>query len=477
MAGRKANSFYMLTGQIISKAGLFVSLMIYSRILDSSSFGELLFAISIGLIIVFMSDMGVTMLVTRRIAAGGSEVKLLSSAFSLRSSLSLITLTSVLLFGWFGGYSNSQLSLILLVGIGFVLDGFCESSFAAFRGKGVMIYEAIAKIIQGVLGILLALYALKTSQGKFFAAGTYALRQIPAVIFVFVILLYRMSFRLKWYSFSFSSVFPLLKAAFPLGVAGVLFATGKRVDSFFIKAFLGNEAIAAYQQCIKIFEGLFLIVTPTLLPGALFASLCQSVLHGWERVQERIIWMTELFFVIAFALIIPLWAVSERLLQILWGNEYLRGLSMREMDISFKIILLTLPVAYMYSMFMSVIIALEEQKKAVPVIALSVAVEILLLVVLLPSIGIVGAAVAHFVLLFLGSVLLCFTLRNKFGVSGFIQGAKRPLLAVIPSFILLYLLQFGDIQRALLAFISFILFWLLLGGKQILPSLSKRKAI
>ncbi len=143
MAGRKANSAYMLFGQIFGKAGLFVSLMIYSRILQDGPFGELLFAVSIGLVIIFLSDMGATMLITRRIAAGSPVNSILSPAIILRTALSAITLCAVMLAGWAAGYSSKQLVLILLVSTGFILDGFCETSFAVFRARGLMIYEAI----------------------------------------------------------------------------------------------------------------------------------------------------------------------------------------------------------------------------------------------------------------------------------------------------------------------------------------------
>ncbi len=97
MASRKANSAYMLVGQIVGKAGLFLSLMIYSRILDDGPFGELLFAVSIGLITTFLSDMGATMLTTRRIAAGSPLNAALSAAILLRTSLSAITVSIVML--------------------------------------------------------------------------------------------------------------------------------------------------------------------------------------------------------------------------------------------------------------------------------------------------------------------------------------------------------------------------------------------
>ncbi|MCD4706958.1 MAG: polysaccharide biosynthesis C-terminal domain-containing protein [Candidatus Sabulitectum sp.] len=470
MAGRKANSAYMLMGQIFGKAGLFVSLMIYSRILDDGSFGKLLFAVAIGLIVIFLSDMGATILITRRIATGNPVNNTLSSAIILRTGLSILSVLAVMIAGWAAGYSSGQLVLILLVSTGFILDGFCETSFAAFRAGGHMVYEAVARAIHGALGIVLAVFAWKTGQGVFFAGGTYIIRVIPSVFFVYTVLRTRMGFGIKFSRKVFASVLPLLKAAVPLGLVGMFFVAGERLDSVFIKAELGDEAIAAYQQCIKILEVLILIVTPTLLPGALFAALCEAVQAGWGRARERIAWMTELFLVIAITLIIPLWAAEQHVLRIVWGSEFLRGVSPGELRSVFRIVLMTLPVAYIFHMFMAIIIAVERQKKAVPIVALSLGIEIILFLILIPLMGIAGAAISHLVLLLSVAVMLSWNLHMEYGPTGFVRGARRPVLASFPSFAVLLMQPFNPVENTAISMAAFIVVWLLFGGHKIIPS-------
>ena len=469
MAGRKANSVYMLLGQVFGKAGLFLSLMIYSRLLEDGSFGELLFAVSIGLIIAFLSDMGATMLITRRIASGALLNAVLSSAIVLRTGLSLVTVTVVMLAGMIAGYSHSQLVLIMLVSSGFALNGFCETSYAVFRARGQMIYEAVTRAVHGFLSIGLALYAWKTGQGVFFAGSSYIYREIPALIFAYSILPEKLSFRMKFTSDTFASVVPLLKAAFPLGLVGMIFVAGERLDSFFIKAELGDEAIAAYQQCIKILEALVLIVTPTLLPGALFAALCGAVQKGWGEARERIAWMTELFLVIAFILIIPLWASEQSILRLVWGGEFLRGVSISELSTTFRIVLLTLPVAYIFHMFMAIMISVERQRKAVPAVAVALVIEVILFVILIPLMGITGAAIAHLGLLLSVAILLSLDLHLKYGPTGFIRGARRPFASFLPAFVFLLLKPFVPAANIAISMALFAAIWLAAGGINIIP--------
>ncbi len=255
----------------------------------------------------------------------------------------------------------------------------------------------------------------------------------------------------------------------------MLFAAGERLDSIFIKAELGDEAIAAYQQCVKILEALVLIVTPTLLPGALFAALCEAVDIGWGKARERIAWMTELFLMIGFVLVIPLWASKDQILRIVWGSEFMRGIAPAELGMAFRIVLLTLPIAYIFHMFMAIIISVERQKKAVPVVAIALCIEVILFLVLIPVIGIAGAAIGHLALLLSVAVLLSRDLNKKFGATGFVRGARRPILAVLPAFVLLELQPFGAIENAALSLAAFIFAWLFAGGSAIIPDFKLKR--
>ena len=474
MAGRRANSAYMLIGQIFGKAGLFVSLMIYSRILSDGAFGELLFAVAIGLVIVFLSDMGATMLITRRIAASGLVNSILSAALVLRTILSVLTVSLVMLIGWLVGYTNSELFLIFLVSTGFILDGFCETSFAVFRARGFMINEGFARILHGVFGIMLAVFAWYTGRGVYFAGSSYLIRQLPALIFVYYALR-KIGFRIDLSNSTFTSVIPLCKAAIPLGIVGILIAIGLRIDSVFIKASYGDAAVASYQQSIKLFETMVLVVSPTLLPGALFAVLCESVRKGWGQVREKIVWMTELFSVIAVFFILPLWASELSLLRLVWGEHFLRGVSQGSVLFVFRIILFSLPMAYYFHLYMSVIIAEERQKSALPLVAISLIVQLVLLFFLVPFIGIPGAAIAYFFLFFLMAFLFAWKLKRIHGSTGFVRGIKRPLAAFLPSFAVVFLHPFSAIVDSALSLTLFVSIWLLVGGHKIIPDLRQNK--
>jgi len=469
MAGRRANSFYMLAGQVVGKAGLFISLMIFSRMLDDGSFGELLLSVSIGLLVLFLSDMGVTMVVTRRLSTGFSIPAQLSSALLIRTMLSLAALMLVCVTVNLAGYSSRQILLIALVCTGFILDGFLESAFAVFRATETMIHEGLARTLNGLFGAGLAVYALLLDHGVVFAAGTYIIRVFPALLYSSMVLCSRMGFRpVRWNSIR-GSLKPLLTAAVPLGLAGMIIAAGQRLDSVFIKHYLGDSAIAAYQQCLKLFEALVLIVTPTLLPGALFPALCKAVKDGWGEARERLAWMTELFLVTSFVLIPPLWAGEHHVLRFLWGDSFLRGIDQSSVSSAYRTVLLTLPVAYVFLMLMSTFIAAERQRKVLPAVSVSLVIEVLLFIILIPEMGIAGAATAHLIFLAFSLTWMALDLRKEYGATGLLRGSMRPVAAFLPSLVILIAEPWGKGTSGLASLAVFAALWLLLGGGSIIP--------
>lgn len=473
MAGRRANSIYMLAGQVFGKAGLFVSLMIYSRILEDGAFGELLLSVSIGLVLMFLSDMGATMLSTRKLANGCRQNSTVTAALLLRASLSVGSFLLISLFVKLAGYSSRQVLLILLVAAGFVVDGFCESVYAVFRAREKMYFEGIARLLHGILVAGLALYAMATGRGVIYAGIASILRSIPSLIFAVGVLTWKMGFRPSFRRRSIQRIPILLRVALPLGIAGIIITSGQRLDGVFIKAFQGDAAIAAYQQCLKVFEALVLLVTPTLLPGALFPGLCKALKTGWKQTEKQIAWMTELFLVMAFMLVILFWTGSSHVLRAVWGESYLRGISPDEVLSTYRIILLTLPVAYMFNIYMSTTVAAGRQRRIVRAVFFPLLAELMLFVLLIPRIGITGAAFAHMTFMGAGAAWMSLDLRRAFGPTGFLRGAVRPVIAFLPALSLLLAGPFSLSLNGTAAAAIFLFVWLPLGGHRMIRQLGK----
>lgn len=462
--GRRANSLFMLGGQIIGKAGLLVSLMIYSRILEDADFGRLALSVALGVLLLFVGDMGVSLLVTRRLASGAGD-RIVDEALTLRLFLSALGLALILALGWLQSYDPLQMKLLFLVSLGFVMDGFCETFYGRFRAMEKMVFEGVSRASLGIFSVLIAVTALRIGAGPVFAGTGYFLRAIPSFLFCLA------ASSRTGYSpspvFDKGSLARLFASALPLGLMGLFFAGAQRLDSTFVKALLGDEAVAAYQQCVRIHEPLVLLVAPTLLPGALFPDLCRAVQTGWAQVRTRITWMTEAFLVLAGLLCIPLWISQDRFLELLWGVNYLRGMDAAVVASTFRLVLLLIPLTYMFHLFLAVYLA-EERLERVPVIVGgALLLQLAGLFMFTAAYGIGAAAALQCLSIGVMALALGLGCRAKNGSTGFMRGAWRPLLALAIT-LAAAMLWPGAPLRALTTTVVFTAAWLLLGGRAIL---------
>ncbi|MFO8184510.1 MAG: oligosaccharide flippase family protein [Candidatus Aegiribacteria sp.] len=463
MAGRRANSAYMLLGQIVGKAGLFASLMIYSRIFTDGEFGELLFAVAISLILFFLSDMGASLITTRRLVIPLKTDEYLSSALTLRTMLTALSVVVLSVVAWTAGYSDTQTKLLFLVFSGFVLDGYFETFYALFRARDRMVFEGMARSLQGLLAVVLALMIKERGLGHLWAGASYPIRSVLPFI-----LCLAASIRMAGWRYlrpaGVSNAMVLLRNSLPLGLMGFILVAAQRFDNTLVKAVLSDSAVAAWQQCYRMFEPMVLLVAPTLLPGALFADLCRAETAGWPRVRERIKWMTEVFTVMAFLIVIPFFFLGTDILRVVWGGDYLRNLSYMEVRNSLRVLMLGLPVTYVFHIFLAVILAQGRQKRVLLPAAVSFVIQVTGLYLFLESYGIVAAALMQLIFISALTLWLGFKAFRIHGSTGFAAGVARPLLATVPFILSMTLLEESPVIATGVSLAGFLCVWLLTGG-------------
>ena len=466
MAGRKANSVYMLVGQIVGKAGFFVSLMIYSRILDDVLFGELLFSVAVSLGLYFLSDMGASVITTRRFLSEENSREVLVSALRLRTLLSLVSLMCLIVFSKLLSYSQSQSRLLFIVFSGFAVDGYCETFYAMFRAKEKMVFEGASRISQGILAVVVALIIRANDLNYIWIGLSYLFRSLPS-LFLCISTSPPISEGTE-NRLSFAPVKKLFIMSLPMGLMGLILAAGQRLDNGFVKALLSDSAVAAWQQCYRLFEPLVLLVTPTLLPGALFADLCRAEMAGWQHVVKRITWMTEVFLGAALLIVIPLNFIGMNVLEIVWGTEFLRGQNYSDVQNAFRFLLVCLPVTYIFHVFLTVVLAQHRQKIVLPIASAAFLIQMTGLALFLPGRGIHIAAAMQLVFILTASISLGINARRKYGVTGFVKGATRPLTALLTVLPIFYLQPFAPLLNAITAIILFLSTWLFLGGGKVI---------
>ncbi len=452
----------MLAGQFIGKGSLFVSMKFLSRYLSDGDFGGLLFSIALGQIYLILSDLGVSLVINMRSSVQSTDTQeLLSTSFTLRAILCLLGFPLLMLAGYLLHLPSERMLVLGIIGISVVFESFAEMIYSIFRAREKMIYESICRISMGIVGLTTVLLLIQLKMDLTAIAAAYVIRTLAATI-IAILCLRRIGFSILP-SIDIGKVKELLISSLPIGIMGLVTVVHQRADNILIRQMLGENAVAAWQECLKIIELMLLMVVPTLLPGALFPSLCRAFRNGGYQRQTGN--MARIFIGLAVMLSLSVLSAGNRFLRFIWGSEYLRDISSSEMQLCLFLCIGGLALVYLWNILITALLALNKVRVVVPVtttaLILVIGGNLLLMPVIgLPSVGIFYVA---------GNLLIvvCYWIFLKWrGYSLPIwREAAISILVSIPAFAAVLLIRSLPFLPALvLPVLIYIPFWWFSGG-------------
>ncbi|MBN1434672.1 flippase [Candidatus Fermentibacterales bacterium] len=459
-----ANSLSMLTGQLAAKLAQLVALMLLSRYLLDAGFGMLTFGLSVSMILFFLLDMGVALVINRKLSVDpGRTQEVFSTALGLRFALtaagfSLLAALSLI------AYSRQQALMILIVGAGAALDSWGELIFAVFRSRERMGLEAISRSVGALASLATVVLVIRSGLGPLAAASAYATR--GALIFLVAALLAGLRFRIRLRpGFARAHLARLLRESWPLGAMGLLFVALQRADMIILERLRGVEAVGAYTESFRILETLVLVVTPTLLPGALFPSLCRSFEAGWASFSEKMEGIAGLVTGLSLLVMVPLLSGGLPVLEAIWGASFVRGQPLSQVSATFTILMAATPVFFWMNFLLASVIAVGRQRVTVRVAGLALLLSICGNLLLVPRIGMTGSAVmATLSGALMGGLFLLHL--GRMGPLPLLRGSWRPLVAGVASGATALVLRDSPCVaiRVILPAASFLVVWIPLGG-------------
>ncbi|MCK5116743.1 MAG: oligosaccharide flippase family protein [Candidatus Aegiribacteria sp.] len=389
-SSKAANTGFMLVGQFIGKGSLFVSIMFLSRYLSDWDFGGLLFVIVLGQIYLGLSDIGVSLILNMRSSVRPADTQqLLSASLTLRIILSFLGLPLLMLAGILLNMTPDRMLVLGIIGVSVFFESFAELFYSVFRAREKMVYESICRILMGITGLGAVLLLIQFKMDLTSIASAYVARACAAAIAA-VVFLRRIGFSLMP-SLDKEKLKDLFITALPLGIMGLVTVVHMRADNILIRQILGENAVAAWQECLRIIEVMLLLVSPTLLPGALFPSLCRAFRDGKYKRQTG--HMARIFTGLALVPFLAILSSGDRFLRIVWGSEYLRGIDASELQLSLYLCLAGLAIMYLMIIVLSSLMAVNRIRIVVPVTAAALILVVVGNLLLMPVLGLPSAGV------------------------------------------------------------------------------------
>lgn len=380
------NTFYLTLASFGQKAIALVYFLFLARIMMPEATGAYFLALSITAMYSVVAEFGITSVTIREIAKEPSQARtLVGHALALKIPLMGLAVLGSVLTGRLLGYSSEIQFLIALASSVLVVDALQVFFYGVLRGFQVLQYESV--------GIFAGMATTA-------AVGGLALWLSPSLPLLVAALLAgslvnllvsgsRVARRLGWGAlvprWSAGSSWLLLRMAFPFALAAIFVKVYSYIDSIFISKFLDTAAVGLYAIAYKLtyaFQFLPLAFVAALYPG--MSAVVGKDNAALERVLRRSLWyMALLSAPIAFGL----YAIAPEAVALV-GEQYAPATAVLQTLVFVLIpIFLDFPIG-------SLLNAAGKQSLKTGIMGATMLLNIAFNAVLIPGLGILGAAYA-----------------------------------------------------------------------------------
>lgn len=365
-----------------------------ARVLGPSNWGVFSYAVTLSSFLILFTDLGINSILTKESAKAQTEEErtgLAATSFSMKAVLLAVGVLVVLFLGPFFTTLPGAKSLLPLTAFIMAFDTLRESGFSLIRSLEKMEWEAgiflatnLAIVVFGLIFLSFSPTARSFTYGYVVGTGIGALVTVVALRNYFKKLITDISTKL---------IKPILKAAWPMAIAGSLALLLTSADILIISWLKTSSDVGSYSAATRIINLLYLlpaILSSSTLP--LFSRLASKDSGKFRQTFEKALVLP---YLISIPMALGGFILGKEITAFVFGTDYLSGAS------SLRVLMLTMIIDFPLSLIVSAIFAYNQQKKLIVSSAIGGISNVILDLLFIPKFGIVGSAYATFLAQFL----------------------------------------------------------------------------
>jgi len=374
-------------------SGIFVIIYI-ARYLGPEQFGFLSYTLTIISIVKVISKLGLDSVLVREIAnAPHKAASYTNTAFIMMGITSLIGIIFVSLLVYFFE-SNERIQLyIWCIACSVLFQSFLVIDFkfqALLKSK----YGFIAKSISYAVSSIVKIYLVVIEVDILYLVWSYVFDAIFLALMLVISNRYIRHQPLKCV-LNRELVKPLLKSALPMIISAASALLYMRIDQVMIKHMLDTSQLGLYASSAKIFEGwvmLSYIISVSLLP-----TIIKLKTHSKEVYENSLIILFRVLVWLGLAFALMTFLFSELMITATFGAQFL------EAKYSLSILMCAAPLIALRTLSVRYLIAEGYENKIAHRTIITLIINVLMNMILIPVYGIAGAAYSTLISLFIGS--------------------------------------------------------------------------
>jgi O-antigen/teichoic acid export membrane protein/putative flippase GtrA len=382
------NTLWLLIGQVTSRA--------FS------------YALGIATFITVLSDIGINALITKETTRNPAmKDRYLGTAFLIKICLAgAFALTVFMLSPYLSKIAEARSLLPILIFV-FIFDTLRDLGSALARALEKMEIEAGVHIFTNASIVTLGFILLTINRSSASLALAYAIGSGLGLITIIYTL--RAHFKNLLYNIDFSLIGKILKTAWPFGLLGLMGIVMLETDIIMLGWLRSAEEVGYYSAAQKIVQLLYIF--PTFLAVSVFPAMARSVATDPGFIKRTLERLVSLVLIAAIPIAAIGIVLAPFLFPLLFGNAYIPAI------LAFQLLIATVVVVFPSSLIGNAIFAYDAQKNFVRFSLIAIFGNVAFNLLLIPSLGIEGAALSTILTQVIVNTLMWKKMRELSGFS------------------------------------------------------------
>ncbi len=382
------NLSWMFFAKIASMVVAFIATAYIARNLGPKNYGELSYAISFVGIFSFLSSLGVEQILYRETIQYPEKRNVyLGSAITIRVIASLITAFLCVVSAMVLSPKDVSLLLIVIISLTFVCGSFSLLSME-FQADAQSKYPSIFSVFVVIILNILKIIVIYLDKGVIYLAGVILLEPILySCMYMYLRTTYYES--LRNLRFDKYIALQLLKDSYPLIFASAFFMIYARIDQVMIKNMMSAEYVGLYDAAVRMSEISYFI--PNIIVAALFPAIINAKKTSDEIYYKRIKKLLFTLLVVSTGIAIATTILSKYLTLIIFGAGFMATIPILKLYVWSNV------GAALNLLVQQILIAENLTKNVSLTIFFGMITNVTLNLMLIPTYGMAGAAVASLI--------------------------------------------------------------------------------
>jgi O-antigen/teichoic acid export membrane protein len=414
------NTAFMLFGQILIKVFAFIFNVYVVRRLGDIHFGRYSAALAYVAIFAMLTDLGTSSLSVREMARKRENIAwMVPDIIALRAVLSLAAIIGITLSAWLLGKSPDRVMGIFIASCGLLLYAFQGPLDSVMIAEERLDFSSVFRFLNQAVFMILGTVLLLVGAGYVglllaSLAGVFAMGLASAYVVKRVL-------RLKLDRPNPHHWWPLLRASFPFGIAGLASALSQRFDTVFMSFVLTDAAVGWYNVPYNLL--LMMLLLAQSLAISMYPTLVKEYDSGRGSIQGTVQRALRYLLLVSLPMAVGGMLLADRIILVLYGQEFVPAVALM------KIAVWALPCMFLAEILGRTSSTLHLEKVMARLGIVSALGSVILSVVFISKWGVMGAAIAM-VITRVGDIVLT---SIVIGPGVLLKGNVGPLLRVVAA--------------------------------------------